>query len=83
LVHQHEWKNPDGSTDIELPRWLRKSQKAAAAAPAKFKLNLSSREDLRTEVDRILDKINSDGFSALTAEEKRLLDEARDQLSRN
>jgi hypothetical protein len=38
---------------------------------------------LRAEVDRILDKINSEGFGALTAEEKRLLDEARDLLSRH
>jgi membrane associated rhomboid family serine protease len=82
LVYQREWRNPDGSTDIELPGWLRKSRKATTA-PVKFKLNLSNREDLRTEVDRILDKINSEGFSALTPEEKHLLDEARDQLSRN
>jgi len=33
-------------------------------------------------VDRILDKINSKGFGALTPEEKRLLDDAREQLSR-
>jgi hypothetical protein len=33
-------------------------------------------------VDRILDKINSDGFGALTEAEKRLLDEAKDLLSR-
>ena len=30
-----------------------------------------------------LDKINSKGFGALTAEEKHLLDEARDLLSRH
>jgi hypothetical protein len=33
-------------------------------------------------VDRILDKINSHGFSALTPEEKRILDDAKDMLSR-
>jgi membrane associated rhomboid family serine protease len=38
--------------------------------------------DLRAEVDRILDKINSHGFGALTEQEKRLLDEAKDLLSR-
>jgi len=37
---------------------------------------------LRAEVDRILDKINSHGFGAITADEKRLLDEAKDLLSR-
>lgn len=41
-----------------------------------------STRDLRAEVDRILDKINSEGFGALTPEEKRLLDSAKDLLSR-
>lgn len=62
---------------IELPRWLRRRKKTAAH----FTVNLTNRDDLRAEVDRILDKINSEGFGALTDEEKRLLDEARDVLS--
>lgn len=80
-VHQREWRSPDRATEIELPRWFRKSKKADAPAPA-YKVNLSNREDLKAEVDRILDKINSEGFGALTPEEKRLLDEAKDLLSR-
>ena len=36
----------------------------------------------RVEVDRILDKINSEGFASLTQEEKHLLDNAKDMLSR-
>jgi membrane associated rhomboid family serine protease len=68
------------SPSFELPRWLRR-KKSAASAP-RFKVNLTDRDDLRAEVDRILDKINSEGFGALTADEKRLLDEARDLLSR-
>jgi len=83
LIHQREWLNPDGRADIELPAWLRKSRKATKAAPTNFKVNLTTREDLKTEVDRILDKINSEGFNALTPEEKRLLDDARDELSRS
>ena len=67
---------------IELPRWLRRRRKTAASAP-RFQVNITSRDDLRAEVDRILDKINSQGFGALTDEEKRLLDEARDLLSRH
>ena len=55
---------------------------AKPATPAAYHVNLSNREDLRAEVDRILDKINSQGFGALTADEKRLLDEAKDLLSR-
>jgi hypothetical protein len=83
LVHQREWRNPDGRAEIELPGWFRKSRKTTQVAPGKFKVNLTSREDLRAEVDRILDKINSQGFNALTSEEKQRLDEARDQLSRS
>jgi membrane associated rhomboid family serine protease len=76
--------DPFGQTTsggISLPRWLHRWKKSATPAP-RYKVNLGNRDDLRAEVDRILDKINSQGFGALTAEEKRLLDEARDQLSR-
>jgi hypothetical protein len=66
---------------IELPRWLRRRRKTTPSTP-RFQVNLTSHDDLRAEVDRILDKINSQGFGALTNEEKRLLDEARDLLSR-
>ncbi len=65
---------------IELPRWLRRRRRTRAVT-THFKVNISNRSDLRAEVDRILDKINSEGFGALTDEEKRLLDEARDVLS--
>jgi membrane associated rhomboid family serine protease len=83
FVHLREWQTPDGVTEIELPRWLRKKSLARAAAPPapKYSVNFTSRESLRAEVDRILDKINSQGFGALTSEEKRLLDEAKDSLS--
>jgi membrane associated rhomboid family serine protease len=79
-VHDANWRLPSRRPDIELPRWAKKS--AQAVAPAAFQVNLGSRTDLRAEVDRILDKINSQGFGALSAEEKRLLDEAKDLLSR-
>jgi len=39
--------------------------------------------DLRTDVDHILDKINSQGFGSLTEEEKQTLDEAKDLLSKH
>jgi membrane associated rhomboid family serine protease len=38
--------------------------------------------DLRAEVDRVLDKINSHGFASLTAQERRVLDEAKDSITR-
>ncbi|MDR2674693.1 MAG: hypothetical protein LBC18_07445, partial [Opitutaceae bacterium] len=116
LVYLREWRNPDGRTQIELPRWLRRAKKAGGGgaggggAPAKYKVNIgaggaagaagggaaaaggaggvpggaagTSAAGLRAEVDRILDKINSEGFGALTAGERQLLDDARDLLSR-
>jgi membrane associated rhomboid family serine protease len=65
---------------MALPRWMRRRPKGAAAP--RYRVNLTSRDHLRTEVDRILDKINSQGFGALTDEEKRTLDKARDLLGR-
>ncbi len=65
---------------ISLPAWLRR--KKASDTGAQFKVNLQPRANLRAEVDRILDKINTSGFGALTEEEKRILDEAKDLLSR-
>jgi membrane associated rhomboid family serine protease len=65
---------------VELPRWLRKTPRAVR--PPGYRVNLSNRDDLRVEVDRILDKINSAGFGALTADERQILDEAKDLLSR-
>lgn len=41
----------------------------------------ASREAIKAEVDRILDKINLHGFASLTEKEKRVLDEARQHLS--
>ena len=78
--HEARWRLPSSKSDIELPQWLRK--KAKAPTPVVYQVNLTNREGLRAEVDRILDKINSHGFGSLTPEEKRLLDEAKDQLSR-
>jgi membrane associated rhomboid family serine protease len=72
---------PGRATRIELPHWMRRPAPAAVAKPA-FRVNIGNRDTLRAEVDRILDKINSKGFGALTPEEKKLLDEARDLLSR-
>jgi membrane associated rhomboid family serine protease len=72
---------PAHRANIELPQWMKRSAPVAAAHPA-YRVNIGNRDDLRVEVDRILDKINSKGFGALTPDEKRLLDEAKDSLSR-
>ena len=81
FLHDSEWRIFSHKADITLPQWMKGTARAAAPTPA-YRVDLSNRSDVRAEVDRILDKINSEGFGALTAEEKHLLDEARDLLSR-
>jgi membrane associated rhomboid family serine protease len=47
-----------------------------------FTINLTNRDAMRGEVDRILDKINSQGFGSLTEDERNLLDKAKDILNK-
>jgi len=66
--------------------WIPKKKKyrdpsRASEGPAPTSRNKFDRKSLQKEVDRILDKINSQGFGALSEEEKRTLDRARDILS--
>ncbi len=68
------------------PPWKRRGE-AAKERSGRFTVNLKGTQkpsgrsaSLRPEVDRILDKINEKGFGALTDEEKRTLDRAKDQL---
>lgn len=83
FFHDTGWSSDaDRAAEIELPRWMKRVKKASAPKPAPPVSPGSSREDLRAEVDRILDKINSDGFGSLTPQEKRVLDDAKDLLSR-
>jgi membrane associated rhomboid family serine protease len=84
FIHNAAWFNPEDRPDAALPRWSKRARKTVAIPPA-LEAGApppSSREDLKAEVDRILDKINSHGFNALTPQEKRVLDDARDVLSR-
>jgi membrane associated rhomboid family serine protease len=94
LVHRREWRNPDAIATSLLPGWLRRKKKPAAIASPKYKVNMASsasstaappsaREALRSEVDRILDKINTQGFASLTDAEKHTLDSAKDVFSGN
>lgn len=79
-IHEGKWSFGRAAS-FEMPKWARKRETASASAP-RYKVNLTDRSDLRAEVDRILDKINSQGFGSLTDEEKRVLDSAKDLLSR-
>ncbi len=66
---------------VELPAWMKK--KKAPASSAASKVNITPRENLKAEVDRILDKINISGFGSLTPEEKRTLDAARNLMTKH
>lgn len=88
----------NGRPSIELPAWLKRRKKTPAQEAPAYTVNMGTttsgstssatapsppREvDLAAEVDRILDKINTHGFGALTDTEKRILDRAKDRLNR-
>lgn len=73
------WKG----VSIEPPKWFnQQKQTAPVGKKTNFKVNITNRADMKAEVDRILDKINSDGFGALSEDEKKTLDDAGDQLKK-
>lgn len=71
-----------GGVNIEPPVWLKRKSQSPKTGKSRFKLNMSSKKELSAEVDRILDKINDQGFGALSPEERETLDKARDLLKR-
>ena len=73
------WDRAPGFT---LPAWLKRRRRPQSGPGSPRTFPGPPTADLRAAVDRILDKINSEGFGALTEEEKRILDEAKDLLSR-
>jgi membrane associated rhomboid family serine protease len=80
LIYQRNPGYGKGTT-FQMPDWLKpKAAKKPKAKAFPYKINIKPRKDLKAEVDRILDKINSKGFGALTPEEKQILDEAGDLL---
>jgi len=68
--------------EILRPAWMSKARRLQDTT-VNFQVNITDKEHLRAEVDRILDKINSEGFGALTPAEKRTLDDAKDLLSKS
>lgn len=75
------WRLPRWSWRIQLPRWW-KRRKAVEAVTRTYSVNITATHDLKAEIDRILDKINAEGFGSLTADERRALDQAREVLNR-
>jgi len=66
---------------VEMPAWFRNKERLERRVGG-YSVNILNRQSLQLEVDRILDKINSEGFGSLSEEEKKLLDQARDILSK-
>jgi membrane associated rhomboid family serine protease len=79
----HDSKWSAAPADAELPRWMKEQAepKPAPVSPVAVAAAVG-RGHLRAEVDRILDKINSEGFRSLSDGEKKVLDEAKDAISR-
>jgi membrane associated rhomboid family serine protease len=84
LIQEGRWFGSADRAAVDVAQWIKPAKKTAAPAPvAEATVGApASREDIRAELDRILDKINSHGLASLTVEEKRLLDGAKDLLSR-
>lgn len=53
-----------------------------SSAKASYAVDLSDQQSMQEEVDRILDKINENGFGALTQDEKNILEKAKGLLNR-
>ncbi len=67
---------------LDRPAWMEGTPSASSHSSMHAQSGPPDRAQLRADVDRILDKINSHGLAALSAAEKRQLDEARDLLRR-
>lgn len=57
-------------------------KKGEKAADYHYMVNLTNRQELRKEADRVLDKINEKGFSSLTQEERKILDHLQKIIKR-
>lgn len=67
--------------DISPPKWFT-SRKTTKAQTGRFRINFTNRRELQAEVDRILDKINKQGFGSLSEEERNTLDRAKELLNK-
>ncbi len=81
LLYANNGLDRAAGTSFRLALFRRQAKAPVLRADANTPVH-SAPVNLRAEVDRILDKINSHGFGALTEQEKRLLDDAKDLLSR-
>lgn len=82
LVQEGGWLSQRRATIAAARAEQRRATPASVSRTAPRPSEPAASTELRAEVDRILDKINSHGFASLTPDEKRRLDDARDLLSR-
>lgn len=77
------WGFNEGSPkqSVELPAWFKRKKAQPAKQQMSYTVNRTDRASVQKEVDRILDKINADGFASLTDKERQTLDDAKDLLS--
>ena len=80
LIHLLRRLRPRPTAEIQSPKWQKRATAAQASTGGRYSVNTTDPGELRREVDRILDKINSKGFGSLSADEKKTLDQARDIL---
>ncbi|MGB0745215.1 MAG: DUF6576 domain-containing protein, partial [Opitutales bacterium] len=85
FLHQRSssWFNKPSTrqASVELPEWFKRRKNRPITRKLTYTVNRSrTRDELQTEVDRILDKINSTGFGSLNEGEKQTLDHAKDIL---
>lgn len=72
------------STSAHPPEWQSRTDTVKSKVKPRYQVNVAPSSptkgsaDLRKQVDAVLDKINEKGFGALSEEEKRLLERAKD-----
>ena len=66
---------------IEVPNWFKRRKKTESKLSYQVNRPTQNRGELQKEVDRILDKINTSGFSSLKDTEKETLDKAKELLN--
>ena len=78
LAFLKRFQNTSTRADAEPPAWFKRRSKTAKKLT--YSVNRKNRDDLQTEVNRILDKINLTGFGSISEEEKATLDRAKEIL---
>lgn len=75
-------KFPKFTMQASTTRKGSKSPKFATKQTSKYTVNFDSHQGIQQEVDRILDKINTEGFGALNQREKSILEKAKNFLNK-